>query len=129
MRKTEIYYFTVTGNSFTVARDIANRLNGKLIPIVSLIDQDSIQTKSDVIGIVFPIYDFKAPELVITFINKLKNLESKYIFAVCTYGVMPLKTMKKLNKIITANRGMLSGGFTVKIPHNGIGYNKISISK
>lgn len=29
----EIYYFTGSGNSLVAARDIAGRLNGKIIPV------------------------------------------------------------------------------------------------
>jgi len=126
MLKSEIFYFSGSGNSYAVARDIADELNAKLLPIIPLVKQDTIKSDSRVIGIVFPIYDFKAPEIVNSFIKKLTNLESRYIFAVCTYGVMPLKTMKKLNKTLNLFNGNLSGGFTVKMPHNGLGYNKIS---
>jgi flavodoxin len=33
---TEIYYFSDTGNSLVVARDIAVKMNGKMIPIPSV---------------------------------------------------------------------------------------------
>ncbi|MBN2602662.1 MAG: EFR1 family ferrodoxin [Candidatus Thermoplasmatota archaeon] len=129
MEKPEIYFFSGTGNSFSVAKDIADRINGKIIPVISLMKQDIIHTDADVIGVVFPIYDFKAPVLIDNFIKKLANIDSKYIFAVCTYGLMPLKTMKKLEKTITSCGGKLSGGFTVKMPHNGISYEKFKLDK
>ncbi len=53
---SEIYYFTGTGNSLAVARDIALKTDGKLIPIPSVIDKDIIKTETDAIGIVFPTY-------------------------------------------------------------------------
>ncbi len=37
-----IYYFSVSGNSLVVARDLAGRMNGRLIPIPSVVDQESI---------------------------------------------------------------------------------------
>jgi NAD-dependent dihydropyrimidine dehydrogenase PreA subunit/flavodoxin len=129
MSTTEIYYFSATGNSLAVAKDIADTLKGTLIPILPLLNKQTIHTDAEVIGIVFPIYDFKAPDLVTKFINKVSNLGSKYIFAICTYGVMPLKTMKKLKQTLAANNGILSGGFTVQMPHNGIGYTVISQEK
>jgi hypothetical protein len=36
---TEIYYFSGTGNSLVVARDIAEKLDGKLISIPSVMDE------------------------------------------------------------------------------------------
>lgn len=129
MTKVDIYYFSATGNSLAVAKDIAEQTNGTLVPIISTLDYDVVKTDADVIGFVFPIYDFKPPELVDNLIKKIPNINSKYVFAVCTYGVMPLKTMKKLEKTLKSNGGNLSGGFTVKMPHNGVGYNKIPIEK
>jgi len=56
MNKIEIYYFSGTGNSLVVARDIAEKMNGNLISIPSVMDKESITTDADVIGIVFPVY-------------------------------------------------------------------------
>jgi flavodoxin len=91
--KTAIYYFSGTGNSFAVARDIAEKTSGKLISIPSVMDQPSIITDADVIGIVFPVY-FRAvlggiPLIVRRFTRKLEDIDSKYIFAICTYGLGP----------------------------------------
>ncbi|MGZ7136213.1 MAG: hypothetical protein ACXVHY_10080, partial [Methanobacterium sp.] len=56
MNKAEIYYFSGTGNSLIVARDIAEKMNGNLISIPSVMDKQSLTTDADVIGIVFPVY-------------------------------------------------------------------------
>ena len=52
---TEIYYFSGTGNSLVVAKDVAEKNNGKLVSIPSLMNKKSIKTEADVIGFVFPI--------------------------------------------------------------------------
>jgi Pyruvate/2-oxoacid:ferredoxin oxidoreductase delta subunit/flavodoxin len=123
---TEIYYFSGTGNSLVVARDIAGKMNANLIPVISMIDQESINTDADVIGIVFPIYDFKPPLIIRKFVSKLKNISSKYIFAVGTYGITPSKSMKNFDKVIKSCGGNLSAGFAVSMPHNGIGSSLFS---
>jgi len=125
----EIYYFSATGNSYHVASTIAKKLNAKLIPIISLKDKKSIRSNANIIGTVFPIYDFKAPELINDFIKKLKTSNSTYFFAICTFGVKPVNTMKKMEKVLFLNDKKLSGGFTVKMPHNGLGYSKIPKDK
>ncbi len=122
----EIYYFSGTGNSFVVARDLSKKIHAKLIPVASIIDQNSIDTDADIIGFVFPIYDFKPPKLVIEFVKKLENINSKYIFAVCTYGIAPLKVIKFFDQSIQSNGGKLSCGFAVKMPHNGLGSSLFS---
>jgi formate hydrogenlyase subunit 6/NADH:ubiquinone oxidoreductase subunit I/flavodoxin len=124
-----IYYFSGTGNSLAVARDLAEKLSGELVPIAKLSDMERISSPSDYLGIVFPLYDFKPPKIVEDFIHKIENLESKYIFAVCTYGITPLKAMKYLDKLIRMCGGKLSGGFAVEMPHNGIGSSLFSQSR
>ena len=120
MTKTEIYYFSGTGNSLFVARSLSEKLGGTLIPIVPLLKKDTVETNAEVIGLVFPIYDFKAPPIIQSFAKKFSKLDAKYVFAVATYGFMPMKAMKKLEKSIQSIGGKLSGGFVVSTPNNGI---------
>jgi flavodoxin len=44
----DIYYFSGTGNSFVVARDIAQKINGKLISIVSVSNKEKINTMANI---------------------------------------------------------------------------------
>lgn len=118
---TEIYYFSGTGNSLAVARDMAEDLNARLIPVASTLDQESVHSEADSIGFVFPIYDFKPPQIVEEFIRKLDSIDARYLFAVCTYGIAPSHSLKHLDKVLKACGGHLSAGFAVGMPHNGIG--------
>jgi flavodoxin len=86
----EIYCFSGTGNSLFIARCLVEKLNGKLIPITSVMNKEYIKTDADVIGIVFPIYyasnDKGVPLIIERFVGKLNDISSKYVFAVCTSG-------------------------------------------
>jgi NAD-dependent dihydropyrimidine dehydrogenase PreA subunit/flavodoxin len=117
----EIYYFSGTGNSLAVARDMAENLNARLIPVVSMLDQESVHSEANGIGFVFPIYDFKPPRVVEEFVRKLENIDAKYLFAVCTYGIVPSCSLKHLDEVVKSRGGHLSAGFAVGMPHNGIG--------
>lgn len=120
---TEIYYFTGTGNSLAVARDIAKKTNGKLIPIPTVMDKKTVKTDADVIGIVFPTYYEPyggVPLIVRRFVSKLDGIESKYIFAICTYGSASVKALNCLKELLQS-RGRLSAGFTVNMPNNMAG--------
>jgi flavodoxin/NAD-dependent dihydropyrimidine dehydrogenase PreA subunit len=117
----EIYYFSGTGNSLAVAREISEKTNGKLIPIPTVMDQDHITTDADVIGIIFPVYYtgiINIPLIVQRFVMKLENINKPYIFAVCTYGGGMGTTLKLLDTIIQSRGGRLSSGFGVHMPQN-----------
>ncbi|MEN6290528.1 MAG: EFR1 family ferrodoxin [Methanobacterium sp.] len=117
----EIYYFSGTGNSLTVARDIAEKMDGNLISIPSVMDKKSITTDADVIGIVFPVYylgTVNIPLVVQRFVMKLDGISTKYIFAVCTYGGGSGSTLAMLDEMIRARGGQLSSGFGVQMPQN-----------
>ena len=117
----EIYYFSGTGNSLAVAREISEKTNGKLIPLPTVMNHDHITTNADVIGIIFPVYYtgiINIPLIVQRFVMKLENINKPYIFAVCTYGGGFGTTLKMLDKMINSRGGRLSSGFGVHMPQN-----------
>ena len=116
----EIFYFTGTGNSLTAARDIAQKTDGKLISIPSVMEKQSIPIDSDALGIVFPVYHGGLPLIVHRFIRKIENLADKYIFGVCTYGDHPGLAIEYLKKLVCSQGGQLAAGFTVRMPYNYI---------
>ncbi|MEN6370048.1 MAG: EFR1 family ferrodoxin [Thermotogota bacterium] len=118
MRKAEVYYFSGTGNSLIVARGIAGRLHGELIPIASVADRETIEPDANVIGITFPVYYADAPNIVRRFAEKLGNTEGKYIFAVCNYGGGAGDSFKTLDGILRSRGAGLSAGFGIHMPQN-----------
>jgi flavodoxin len=64
MSRIVIYYFSGTGNSLAVARDVAAGLHADLIPVASVMSRDRIETDAEVLGFVFPLYDFKPPKML-----------------------------------------------------------------
>jgi len=127
--KTVIYYFSGTGNSYVVARDIAKELNGVMIPIANVIDEDIVVPDSDLIGIVFPVYNAVVqgmPVMVKKFAEKLENINSKYVFVICTCLGWSHRTITNFDKILREKGGKLSAGFTVIMPDNS---NPVSTKK
>jgi ferredoxin len=121
---TDLYYFSGTGNSLVVAKDIAEKINGKLISMPSVMREESVKPEANVIGIVFPVYyatnDCGIPLIVGRFVRKLEKLGSKYIFAVCTHGGMPGTTIENLKKAIASRGGKLAAGFTVRMSNKNL---------
>ena len=86
--KNRIYFFTGTGNSFSVAQKIAEALPD--CELVAICKNTSLEIPSnyDRIGFVFPNYSGGPPKMVAKFIRKMKvpAQEKTYLFAVSTYG-------------------------------------------
>ena len=128
MTKAAIYYFTGTGNSLAVARELAARTGASLVPISSTFGRQRVETDAEVLGFVFPIYDFKPPKIIDELAGKLPSLDGKYLFAVCTYGIAAGQALKQFAKTLQEQGGRLSGGFAVGMPHNGVGCRFVSRS-
>ena len=116
--KHVIYYFSGTGNTLFVARDIAEEFGASLIPIASLINDPVVDVDSEVTGIVYPVYYGELPVIVREFAGKMANLEGKYIFAVCTFGGSAGDSLRSLRKIIRSRGGELPATYGVHMPQN-----------
>ncbi|MFX1393344.1 MAG: EFR1 family ferrodoxin [Promethearchaeota archaeon] len=109
--KTTLYYFTGTGNSLHIAKCLKKKLNEcELIPIASLINQNSISATSEKVGFVFPVYTWSLPKIVYDFVEKIDLSNTKYIFAVAIMGGFSKQyveqafnmLLKPINKVLDA---------------------------
>lgn len=116
--KTNIYYFSGTGNSLNVARLMAAELeDSEVIPISNVIDSE-IDPSFDRIGIIFPVYGWGLPLIVRDFLKKIKT--DKYVFAIATYGGRPAGTIGQAERILKDSGTELKCGMSVKMPDNCI---------
>ena len=118
MDKTGIYYFSATGNSLVVAKDLAQGLEpAELIPINKVLSCPDA-TAFDRVGFVFPVYMFGLPLIVAEFLKTVKINPGAYCFSVATLGGLPGRA-HTLAKNILQGRGIkLACGFSVVMPGN-----------
>ncbi len=116
---TEIYYFSGTGNSLYVAKELEKRiLETKLIPIVTLLDSDIIKTSAKTVGFVFPVHSLTIPIAVKKFIKKIDLTSAEYIFAVATrYGTV-FKGFEKIDQLLKRKNKHLDSYFILNMGHN-----------
>lgn len=118
---TTIFYFTGTGNSLMVARDLAEELGGaKLISIAKANREPEIDLTDECIGFVFPVFFLSTPLIVRDFIRKLPLDNSKYIFAVANYGGLAGDILHSLSKLFHEKGTELAAGFQLVLPDNYI---------
>jgi ferredoxin len=113
-----IYYFSGTGNSLVVARDLAKELGeAALIPIAKAV-REGADLPYDSIGIVFPVYILGIPLIVADFLKKLQVGRDTYIYAVATFGGLAGRALELTAQILGRRGIKLSAGFGVLMPGN-----------
>jgi len=114
-----IYYFSGTGNSLKVAKDIAARLeNTTLIKICKDNILLSEGTKFKKVGIIFPVYYYGLPVMVKKFAENLVLNSNSYVYTVATCGGSVGVAVKQLQNILDKKGMLLSAAFTVVMPDN-----------
>lgn len=77
---TTIYYFTGTGNSLKVAKDLSSALDEvKLVQISKNNIEDIDSDLSEKIGFVYPVYFLGLPTMFKSFLEKLQINKNAYI--------------------------------------------------
>lgn len=122
MKITTIYYFSGTGNSLMITKDLAAKIGDcDLVPIAQVWQQERPVAKTDRIGFVFPLYYVGLPRLVHDFITKLEVSQNAYVFMVVTRGV-PLMggAIRQVKGFLRRKATALHAGFYVNMPSNYI---------
>ena len=115
----EIYYFSGTGNSLYVARQMQAMLpDVRLTPIVSLLERDVIHSESRIIGFVFPNFCLTIPIPMYEFLLKLDLSQADYLFAVCTRGGSPSQAFAYINRLIKPQGKQLQAAMLLTMPWN-----------
>lgn len=125
--KTKIFYFTGTGNSLAVAKDIANKLEDTELISIPAVINERIESNMESIGIVFPVYMWGIPNMVVDFVKKLNLTPDQYIFAVTTCAGQPGETLVQLQKLLQNKGSNLHAGFAVREAPNTIQKDNIFI--
>ena len=111
-----ILYFSATGNSLAVARQLAEQLNEQLMPLIDAVGVDLTNEKR--IGLVFPTYDFNLPPALRDMIAQLRISPQSYVFTVITCGSMVGNCVWVLRRILREKGIELAYSHKVSVPDN-----------
>ncbi|MHC1757753.1 MAG: EFR1 family ferrodoxin [Methanosarcina sp.] len=117
--EVEIYYFSGTGNSLYIAKELQKRTpDTDLIPIVSLLNKDMVETNAETVGFVFPIHGMTIPIPVKKFLKKLDLKSTSYIFAIATRAGTQHIAFIEIEKILKKRGKSLNSYFTLNMACN-----------
>jgi ferredoxin len=115
--RTDIYYFSGTGNSLHVAKELQARIpQTQLIPIVSLLGESNVEASAETVGLVFPQYASSTPKLVDRFVGKLDLEAASYMFAIATRGGTSCYAFDHLDKLLKKTGRRLDAFFVLTMP-------------
>lgn len=124
MYKNIIFYFTGTGNSLKIAKDIANIIGDcKLISIVTYNGNEELNNY-DKIGFICPIYGFAIPNYVHKFISNINLPKNKYYFCIVNYADYHFQSITAINKLFIKKDIRLNSAYNIKMYNNYHGLNE-----
>ena len=85
--KTKLFYFSGTGNSFRVAKQLSEKLSDCALIRIQKDTSTQLIQDGDVVGLVFPVYYFGLPQVVELFLQNMSSKKKSYLFIVATRGV------------------------------------------
>ncbi len=129
--KTALYYFSGTGNSYSVAKKLQSELGDcDLISIMECVKNKKYELFGELeysaVGFVFPLYFFSMPKAVIDFVQNINLSGIRYIFAVVTRGGAAWQggALNHLKSKLNQRGFCLNAGFYIRMPDNYVtGYN------
>lgn len=115
--KSIIYWFSGTGNSLSVAMDLAKALGDtELIPIAGIINRNI--PSSEKMVVVFPVYAFGLPVIVRRFLQRAPVTAAKYIYTVATMGGLAGTVHQEARELLAKQGATLAAGWSIQMPGN-----------
>jgi len=120
---TTIYYFTGTGNSLAIARQLAAELGETaLVPIPKALDAgEPVRAPAGAVGFVVPVYVLGLPKIVARFAERVDLTGAEYIFCACTLAECGMTgAFADLEKILRRKQKSLDAAFGVFMPQSHV---------
>lgn len=115
--KTVLYWFSGTGNSLAVAKQLAAELGDtQLMPVAAAITETL--PVAERVGLVFPVYAFGIPRIIRDFARRVPVMEQGYNFAVATMGGSAGGPHRQLRQIMHERGSELAAGWSIAMPGN-----------
>lgn len=117
-----LYYFTGTGNSLSIAQQVAKALgDSEIVSVPRLMrNEGPVIPPGPVIGIVSPVYFMGLPEIVVRFISRLDLSRVDYVFVIITMGASGASAAGQCSTLLGEKGHPADACFTVVMPESYI---------
>ena len=118
-----ILYFSGTGNSLAISRQLAERLGEQVMPLGLAVKHDLSQERR--IGFVFPCYWFNAPRAVTELVPRLRLPKDAYVFIVIPCGAQAGNAIWTVRKLLAAKGIDVAYSHKIRVPDNSaVGFGR-----
>ncbi len=113
-----IFYFSGTGNSAWVARELAEQLNDHLyfIPDERAGEAHYVLHPNEKLGFVFPVYAWRVPKFILRFIQMMQVENVSYVYFVATCGDDSGRMDHYFRKAAKSKGWEVACGFSIIMP-------------
>ena len=114
---TEIIYFSGTGNSLHVAKELCRRLpDAWLRSLLGLLGQEVVTSEAEAVGFVFPQYASTMPKVVHDVLRHFDPEPARYLFAIATRGGTDCFAFHELDALLAQKSRRLDAYFVLTMP-------------
>jgi len=126
--KNRIYFYSGTGNSLKLAKDIALTLDDCEIKAITATTDTRIPEGLDRIGFIYPVYFLGLPRIVNEFVKQLTfpQQTNTYVFAVTTYGRRPGNSLPQISSLLKSKGIQLNYSGKLKMFSNYVAMYNMS---
>ena len=118
-----IVYFSGTGNSLAIARQIGEALGEQTMPLHQAVQADLSSEK--VVGLVYPSYYFNAPEPVLRMVKELRINSGAYVFIIIPCGAQTGRAIWSVTKILKEKGVEVAYCHKIRVPDcSAIGFGR-----
>lgn len=125
--KTGIFYFSGTGNTLYIAKQITSRMKGsKIFSIPKELDSGDIDYNLETLGLIVPTYYLGLPQIVHKFIDEFRVQGVKYVFVIATKGWrISGGAVAQLKKKMRTKGIDMDYGVSLLMPFNDFNFGKV----
>lgn len=118
-----ILYFSGTGNSLAISRQLAEKLGEQVMSLNRAVTQDLSHERR--VGLVFPCYWFNAPRAVTELVPRLRLSEEAYVFIVIPCGAQAGNAIWTVRRMLAAKGIDVAYSHKIRVPDNSaVGFGR-----
>lgn len=124
--KSSVYYFSGTGNSYSIAKQLEIRIENTTVYTISGLIGQNVTDDADFIGFVFPVYFQDTPEIVKKFLHKISIKEEAYIYCIVNANTLPSRAFLGAEKALNKQKRSFDALYYFDMPGNSVVFRDYS---